>query len=144
MNRIVPSAQLQPSAALPRQTLCSSKPAPLALEARLMFDGAAVATERPAIPVEATVTGAETAVLPLDKGVAAVETQAAREGASAPASTPRRSRGSTRCWSNTRVPGGGASASGAASIAKILFGVAVLIFLVLIALAIFGINALGD
>ena len=35
MNRIVPSAQLQPSAALPRQTLCSSKPAPLALEARL-------------------------------------------------------------------------------------------------------------
>ena len=86
MNRIVPSAQLQPSAALPRQTLCSSKPAPLALEARLMFDGAAVATERPAIPVEATAAGAETAVLPLDKGVAAVETQAAREGASAPAS----------------------------------------------------------
>ena len=35
-------------------------------------------------------------------------------------------------------------ASGAASIAKVLFGLAVVIFLVLIALAIFGINALGS
>ena len=34
-------------------------------------------------------------------------------------------------------------ASGAASITKVLFGLAVVIFLVLIALAIFGINALG-
>ena len=85
MNRTLPSAQLQAFTAMPRKTLCGSKPAPLALEARLMFDGAAIATERPVIQPEAT--GAEAAVQPLDKGIAAVETKAPREAAEAPPST---------------------------------------------------------
>ena len=68
MNRMLPSAQLQRAAKTQRKNLRSSRPAPLALEARLMFDGAAIATDRPVAQPDAA--GAETGVQPLDKGLA--------------------------------------------------------------------------
>ena len=49
MNRMIPSAQLQRSAKSQRKALRGSQPAPVVLEARLMFDGAALATERPVV-----------------------------------------------------------------------------------------------
>ena len=84
MNRMIPSAQLQRSAKSQRKALRGSQPAPLALEARLMFDGAALATERPVVQT-ADASGADAAVQPLDKGIAAVETKVDREGAAASA-----------------------------------------------------------
>ena len=84
MNRMIPSAQLQRSAKSQRKALRGSQPAPLALEARLMFDGAALATERPVVQT-ADASGADAAVQPLDKGIAAVETKVEREGAAASA-----------------------------------------------------------
>ena len=84
MNRMLPSAQLQRAAQTKRKTLRSNKPAPLALEARLMFDGAAIATDRPVAQPDAA--GADAGIQPLDKGLAAVETPTPREAAVAPAS----------------------------------------------------------
>ena len=89
MNRMLPSAQLQRAEKTQRKSLRSNRPAPLALEARLMFDGAAIATDRPVTQPDAA--GADAGIQPLDKGLAAVETKTPREAAVAPASvaTPR-------------------------------------------------------
>ena len=76
---------LNPSAknAVPslRSGLKSRKPSPLALEARLMFDGAAIATHAPDAAAPAPEAAVLERALPAERGVASVASEAAREGA---------------------------------------------------------------
>lgn len=64
-----------------RSGLKSRKPSPLALEARLMFDGAAIATHAPDAAAPAPEAAVLERALPAERGVASVATEAAREGA---------------------------------------------------------------
>ena len=65
----------------PRSGLKSRKPSPLALEARLMFDGAAIATHAPDAAAPAPEAAVLERALPAERGVASVASEAAREGA---------------------------------------------------------------
>ncbi|AXS79455.1 VCBS domain-containing protein [Dechloromonas sp. HYN0024] len=84
MNHHRSSAKLSPTSQLRKSGLQRRKPSPLALEQRLMFDGAAVATAAPD-PIADT-SGASTVI---DKGIAST-TDTSREGALAASQTPSR------------------------------------------------------